>query len=756
MRSVSLPLAARSIVLSVLALAVVTVGSTSSARAQIAAPRSLAEVSARAASSELRALDALSGDRARIVVDEDGATLRTLFGAAMVPAGSSFEASALAVLTRFGPLFGLPHGATLVVTDVVSAHGFSIAHVARTIDGREVALASIVVRARPDGLVDLVHVDAMPSRSLPWPSTDHHASALATALAAPGYATPRAVSTREVALALGDVIRPALEIDVAGSLGTERARVYVDATSTEVLYLQPLVLDAMGRVYANNPTTDRAMPVDLELTDLTSRDYLTGRRIRVQSCDQSAADCPTIQHAVADVDGNFFFEPLPRAYDDGFAEVSAYHHMTRVMDYMETAHSFDWLCGGSATINVLVNYTETPSTPYDNAAFSPGGRGSCGFLLFGQGATDDFAYDGDVVYHEFGHAVTDAITDLGFFGSGNAPNYDPLAINEGTSDYWASAVQGNAEIAESISVLEGRGGSLRTIDDDLTCPYDLVGEGHYDGRLWSGLGWASRVAIGQERTDAMFFVAIASTTGSASLTEAATNYMATAMSYETMGMITAEERTMVESAISARGLDACSHVIPLDDGHAHEGYSGSEFVTGSFAHGLAPIEYSLEIPADVVSIEVDVEHATFAGQVTVHFNSGLPVRGSASRITSMAQVPIGRAGTAVLDLGGGLVPCQRMYIGVESTDLRTAGQSLYSILARMNTSGDPTATCPTPMPDAGAPDASAEADAGAPDGGAVLPPAAGGCGCHAGSGDRGSLTALLLAGLALAAARRRR
>jgi MYXO-CTERM domain-containing protein len=735
----------------------VAMGPEQSAHAQSVAPahpRALADVSAARGDSELQSLSALAGDRARVTLDDDGRTLRTLFGAAMAPAGSSFEASALAVLERFGPLFGAPHGATFVVDDVVTAHGFSVAHLSRRMDGRAVVLASFVVRARPDGLVDLVHADAMPAHVIAWPAGAQAADAIPAALSATRYAAPRAISTREVVLALDDAMRPAFEIEVAGAERTEAARVYVDATSGAVLFVEALVLDAMGRVYPNNPTTDRAMPVDLELADLTSRDFLSGRHARIFSCDQSSADCPTIQHAAADVDGNFLFDPMPRAYDDAFAEVSAYHHVTRVVGYMEDTHGFGWSCGGSTAMSVLVNYTETPSTPYDNAAFSPGFRGGCGYLLFGQGATDDFAYDGDVVYHEYGHAVTDAVTDLGFFGTGNAPNYDPLAINEGTSDYWASAVQGNAQIAESITNLEGgRGGALRTIDGDLTCPYDLIGEGHYDGRLWSGLGWASREAIGQELTDAMFFLAISSTTGSASLTDAATNFLATAMSYETMGMITADQRTMVEAAISARGLDACSHVVPLDDGHAHEGYSGSQFVTGSFAHGLAPLEYSLEIPPDITSIEIDVEHATFAGEVTVHFSSGLPVRASASRVTSSVHMAIGRSGTAFLDISdSALVPCQRMYIGVESTDLNTVGESLYSIIGRMNTSGDPLAACPTAAHDAGA----TEADAGAPDGGTIAPVAGGGCACRAGSGEGHAQSAWVLVGLALLATRRRR
>ena len=158
MRSVSLALV-------LVSLGVLTMGTASSATAQTGALRPFDAL--RPSSSEFRALELLAGPRARVVIDPDGVTLRTLAGASMAPSRASFEEGALACIDRFGPLFGLPPGATFVVQRVVSTHGFSIAHIARTIDHREVELASILVRARPDGLIDLVHVDAMPRAIAP-------------------------------------------------------------------------------------------------------------------------------------------------------------------------------------------------------------------------------------------------------------------------------------------------------------------------------------------------------------------------------------------------------------------------------------------------------------------------------------------------------------------------------------------------------------------------------------------------------------
>jgi hypothetical protein len=81
--------------------------------------------------------------------------------------------------------------------------------------------------------------------------------------------------------------------------------------------------------------------------------------------------------------------------------------------------------------------------------------------------------------------TTDQITDIvGFAVDPLGMHYDPLAVNEGTSDYWAATTQGDPHVGESLEGLDGLGRSaaLRDLDGALRCPNDLIGEGHFDGR----------------------------------------------------------------------------------------------------------------------------------------------------------------------------------------------------------------------------------------------------------------------------------
>jgi Zn-dependent metalloprotease len=691
---------------------------------------------------------------AHVVRDENGHA-RGVWGAAIATGTSDPASAARAVLAQLGASLGLT--GEWAVEDVVEAHGYHVVHARRRVLGRPVVNAPIVVRVRPDGQVDWIDVSPVAARVEPFPAVDRSVESGQVALSVAGYGQARIVSSALVPFASADAVVPAYEVEVAGRARTERARVIVDARSGEVLALEPLALDVLGRVYPQNAVSDAMHTMDLPLAGLTSTTNLVGTYARVASCDQLSADCTTVQHAVADVDGNFLFDPVAHTYDDAFAEVSAYHHVGVVVDYMAMHHGFTWSCGGNARMNVFVNYTEMPNVPFDNAAFMPGDATTCGYLVFGQGSADDYAWDGDVVYHEYGHAVTSQITDLGYFSPGPSPGYQPLAINEGTSDYWAAAVQGDPVIGESITSLEGSMsmGGLRTIDNTLACPNDLFGEGHFDGRMWSGLGWAVRGILGQDRADALFYTAVATVSGSATISMAVSALVSAAMSEVSMGHVTSAELAAIQAAVTARGLADCAMNVPLDDGHEHTGYSGNAFVTATIGHGVAPLQYSIQIPPDATAVEVLVGHATFYGQSTVHFMNGQPVRASISRIVSDRAVPVGRSGSALYTVDQGLVRCGTLYVAVETTDIRS-GESLYAIRASVMRTGISSTACPPPPHDAGPRDAGTDTavdpDAGA-DAGPSTPPSSG-CGCRVGHGRGEGALGLALV-WALVARRRR-
>jgi MYXO-CTERM domain-containing protein len=187
-------------------------------------------------------------------------------------------------------------------------------------------------------------------------------------------------------------------------------------------------------------------------------------------------------------------------------------------------------------------------------------------------------------------------------------------------------------------------------------------------------------------------------------------------------------------------MAACERVIALDDGMPRIGYSGIEFATGSIGHGLAPIQYKIDVPPDATGVRVRIRRLTAAGRYSLHARVGRPIFvRPAARPSIRSDGELGEASSHLIDdLSVPPLPrCATLHLGVEVTDLNTAGQSLYEISAELMRTGGP-AVCPDP-PDAGPlpmPDAGPLPDAGSPP---PPPPAGtpggGGCGCAGAGGS---------------------
>ncbi|OGR14855.1 MAG: hypothetical protein A2341_18675 [Deltaproteobacteria bacterium RIFOXYB12_FULL_58_9] len=112
------------------------------------------------------------------------------------------------------------------------------------------------------------------------------------------------------------------------------------------------------------------------------------------------------------------------------------------------------------------------------------------FNVYFQG-NRDFAYDGDVVFHEFTHAViytlAPSLHSLGVDVWGS--HAEPGSMNEGWSDYFA------ASFTDSSVTGEYSGEGIRDADNDDACPSSIVGEVHQDSLPWSGALWDMRKAV---------------------------------------------------------------------------------------------------------------------------------------------------------------------------------------------------------------------------------------------------------------------
>ena len=136
-----------------------------------------------------------------------------------------------------------------------------------------------------------------------------------------------------------------------------------------------------------------------------------------------------------------------------------------------------------------------------------------GSIAFGTGGVDD-AEDGEVIVHEYGHAIQDNQVP----GFGETPQGG--AMGEGFSDYLAAAMSKtfaprashDACLAEWDTVvfdLVGDPPCLRRVDRDITFAQAVAGQGcstpdefiYCGGEAWSGALWDIRAAVGEAIAD---------------------------------------------------------------------------------------------------------------------------------------------------------------------------------------------------------------------------------------------------------------
>lgn len=644
-------------------------------------------------------------------------------------AGRTPEERALAFLTRHRGELAIAPGATLRFDRTIVAHGLTNVRFVRTAHGGDVTGSSIVVRMRGD-VVDYVSVsraDALPAIG-------------ARAIARDGEA---------IAYPVGGALVPAWQIDTAGLHLHQRDRTIVDARDGRVLAHYSRMLDALGRVYSRDPISDAGVTTDVELRFLTSRELLTGRYFRAANCNASDRGCQAAQLAVADpTTGDFLYDPVEPSFSDAFAEVHAYHHASAIAEYFRTVHGFTWRCGDDPLMRLFVNYTELPNTPYDNAMYAPSASTECGYMLFGQGETRDFAYDASVVYHENTHSIVDEVAGLeGFLDSDTGVSFEPGGLNEGFADYFAASFSGDSVIGEYFMGIEGaEAGGLRDVANAYACPNDLTGEVHFDGRVWGGLGWDLRTALGAEKADALMFATLAALSAAPSLAEAGDTLIATADVLAAMGTLTSEDAARAAELVRARGLVGCERIVPLDG--ARTGYSGVPGITGQRA-GLAPIQYRIDVPADALSLTLSIRSlGRVTGRYRLYARAGEPVSFSAEAGLQATLEP--EAGVAIARAD--LPRCDALYIAVVQTDLDSVGPSLFELDAELETSGL-TEACTDP--DAGSDAGSMDPDAGMSPSDAGGGVSGGACGCVAAHDSAPGWLAIVLP-FALASVRRRR
>jgi zinc metalloprotease ZmpB len=285
--------------------------------------------------------------------------------------------------------------------------------------------------------------------------------------------------------------------------------------------------------------SDSAVPAAayhaVTLTNLDGSGYLRGDYADVYSSTGSLAFSP----------GNTF------AYtrsDDRFEQVMAYYWITEAQKYVQSLGFGTRLPAiNDEPQNVRINQLGV-----DNSFETTHPKDE---LRFGKGGVDD-AEDGEVILHEYGHALHAA----------QSFNFDPEengAISEGFGDYWAVTVSDVVSQAlgvpereplpcvadwDSTSYTSTVPHCLRRLDTNLHYPGDLSGEVHHDGQIWSRALWDIRLALGHVKADTIILQGTNGYTGT-TMPELATRTVAAAQ--QLYGNAAANA---VRTAFQARGI----------------------------------------------------------------------------------------------------------------------------------------------------------------------------------------------------------
>ena len=406
-------------------------------------------------------------------------------------------------------------------------------------------------------------LDASPS----VPEADAHAAA--AAFAADTYGTGQLWPPRgELAVFVDRAEQAHLvwSVDVSTADPVGAWRVLVDAHTGRIRGSSSRLHTARAEVYPINPVISDLTDVDLDLDNTIP----VGTYANVKSCggwsDQNGC---TDKHnqAEADADGNFYFEPNAGGDVDPLSEIQMYYHLGVVGRWFENelgfVHNLPW--GAGQSMEGLVNFD------YNNAFYGDADGDGVAEVAFGQTGSIDFAYDGDVVYHEFGHSVFGNVVANTSFWSGDEYGMDvaPGALNEGTADLFSMAITGDPALGEYAAHGFGiMSGAIRDMDEDRHCPTDLYGEAHEDGMIWGSLAWnmMEDERLGRILTSKLIYGALATWPGEVTWAIAGNSVIDTAADMLDEGLITTDQHDLIVDYAERSGVVDCSRVIPLDDG----------------------------------------------------------------------------------------------------------------------------------------------------------------------------------------------
>ncbi|HEV2860591.1 MAG TPA: M36 family metallopeptidase [Pyrinomonadaceae bacterium] len=185
------------------------------------------------------------------------------------------------------------------------------------------------------------------------------------------------------------------------------------------------------------------------------------------------------------------------------------HDFSYNLGFTETARNFqvnNFGRGGTGNDSVRAEAQDGSGTNNANFATPPDGqRPRMQQYIFTAPAPDrDSSVDGDVVFHEYGHGISNRLIGN---GSTALSGTQSGAMGEGWSDYWANTINGDGAVGEYVTA--DPAGIRRAA---YTVPAAAVHDSyadvcaggcavHNDGEVWAATLWDLRTQLGAAVTD---------------------------------------------------------------------------------------------------------------------------------------------------------------------------------------------------------------------------------------------------------------
>ncbi len=391
----------------------------------------------------------------------------------------------------------------------------------------------------------------------------------------------------------------------AGGLA-QPMRAYVDAETGRLVYRVSERLSAgMGAVYDVSPA--KGPVVMRALGGLpTNATTLVGSRAAGRDCNGGGVGGGCTQRAMANASFDFVYTPSFLVNNsDRFGEVNAYYATDRFSAWLAALDA-------GVTLPPIDIYTNVGGS---DQGFFLGGSTRFGIEL-GQGPEADWAYEGDVIFHELGHGVVQRSAGFGFYGlDAFGIAGEGGSLNEGSADCVAMALSGDAVLAEFIGPYLQDAGSLitpylRRMDNPITChgrdgnldggDPGRFGQIHDDGRILGSFFWAlhSRTqSLGPYAAAFALVRALRSVSSSAGFNE-----VAIAVRQHLTNRYGNSAGDLVACLQCERDMPGCAtRTRRIYDGETHESrLLGNDTPSPTMGNGEKPstFQYELQVPAN--------------------------------------------------------------------------------------------------------------------------------------------------------------